>query len=93
MTATLERLTVTMPPEMAESIRQAVDSGDYASTSEVVRDALRAWRLKRQVMADELASLQADINQGLADIEAGRVKHFEMDSIIARGRQLLAERS
>lgn len=93
MPTTLERLTVTMPTEMAAAIKQAVDDGEYASTSEVVREALRDWKTRRQLMLNELASLKADIDQGLADVAAGRVKTFNADSIIERGKQLVAARS
>lgn len=93
MTTTLERLTITMPAEMAAAIKQAVDDGDYASTSEVVREALREWKTRRKTMLDELSALQSDIDQGLADVAAGRVKSFDADRIIERGRQLLAARS
>lgn len=93
MPTTLERLTVTMPTEMAAAIKQAVDDGEYASTSEVVREALREWKTRRQLMLNELASLKADIDQGLADVAAGRVNAFDPDNIIARGKQLLATRS
>ncbi|MGF6611744.1 antitoxin ParD1/3/4 [Paraburkholderia sp. WSM4175] len=93
MSATLQRLTITMPPEMAMAIRQAVDDGAYASTSEVIREALREWNTRRQLMLTELAELKAEIDQGLADVAAGRVKKFDPDSIIARGRRLLAARS
>jgi antitoxin ParD1/3/4 len=44
-------------------------------------------------MLNELASLKEDIDQGLADVAAGRVKAFDPDNIIARGKQLLAARS
>src|ERR1700756_2851144 len=37
----IERLTVTLPSDMAAVIKGAVADGDYASTSEVVREALR----------------------------------------------------
>jgi antitoxin ParD1/3/4 len=93
MSTALERLTITMPPEMASVIRQAVEDGEYASTSEVVREALREWKTRRQLMLSELAELKADIDQGLADVAAGRVKKFDPESIIARGRRLLAGRS
>lgn len=39
----LERITVTMPEEMVARLRAAVESGEYATTSEVVREALRDW--------------------------------------------------
>jgi len=89
----IERLTITMPPELAAVVRQAVETGDYASTSEVVRAALRDWKLKRALQIEELAALKADIDKGLADVAAGRVKDFDTDRIIARGRKLLADRS
>lgn len=93
MPSTLERLTVTMPVEMAAAIKRAVDDGEYASTSEVVREALREWKTRRQLMLNELSVLKADIDQGLADVAAGRVKAFDADRIIKRGRKLLAARS
>lgn len=82
----LERLTVTVPAEMAVSIRSAVEAGDYASTSEVMRAALRDWKTKRALQLDELAALKADIDQGLADVAAGRVRDFDSDRIVARGK-------
>ncbi len=36
-------VTVSISPEQAEKMREAVNSGDYASGSEVVRAALRLW--------------------------------------------------
>lgn len=89
----LERLTVTVPSEMAASIRSAVDSGDYASTSEVMWTALRDWKTKRALQLDELAALKADIDRGLADLASGRVEAFDTARVIARGKKLLAERS
>jgi putative addiction module CopG family antidote len=53
----IERLTITVPPELAAVVKQAVETGDYASTSEVVRAALRDWKLKRALQIEELAAL------------------------------------
>ena len=91
--AEVERLTITLPPEMAAVVKQAVETGDYASSSEVIRAALRDWKMKRALQIEELAALKADIATGLADVAAGRVKNFDPDRIIARGRKLLADRS
>jgi len=91
--STIERMTITMPADMAAIIKAAVDAGDYASTSEVVRDALREWKMKRSIQLQEIAALQADIDKGLADVAAGRVKDFDTKRIGERGRKLLAARS
>jgi antitoxin ParD1/3/4 len=89
----IERMTITMPAEMAAVVKSAVDAGDYASTSEVVRAALRDWKTKRALQIEELAALKADIDAGLADVAAGRVKDFDAARIVERGRKLLASRS
>ena len=91
--ADIERLTVTLPAEMAAAVKGAVADGDYASSSELVRSALRDWKTKQTAPSRELAALKADISLGLADIAAGRVKDFDSNTIIARGRMLLAARS
>jgi antitoxin ParD1/3/4 len=89
----IERMTITMPAEMAAVVKKAVESGDYASTSEVIREALRDRKSKRAVQLHELEALKADIDKGLADVAAGRVKDLDADRIIERGRKLLATRS
>ena len=54
--ATIERISITLPTEMAAGLRQTVEAGQYASTSEIVREALREWARKRD---DELRDLEA----------------------------------
>ena len=89
----IERITITLPTDMAAVVKGAVEDGDYASTSEVIRAALRDWKIKRALQLQELAALKADIDKGLADVANGRVKDFDATHIISRGRKLLAARS
>jgi antitoxin ParD1/3/4 len=89
----IERLTITLPADMVAVVKGAVAGGDDASTSEVVREALRDWKLKRALQLQELAALKADIDKGLADLAEGRVKNFDAGRIVERGRKLLAGRS
>jgi antitoxin ParD1/3/4 len=91
--STSERMTITMPAEMAALVKGAVTSGDYASTSEVIREALYDWKEKRAVRLHELEVLKADIDNGLADVAAGLFRDFDVERIIERGRTLLAARS
>jgi antitoxin ParD1/3/4 len=91
--AAIERLTITLPSEMAASVESAVEHGEYASSSEVIREVLRDWTMKRTLQVEALAALRADIDKGLADLAEGRVKDFDANNIIERGRKLLAARS
>ncbi len=59
----LERITVTMPEEMAAKLREAVESGSYATTSEIVREALRGWnehRERQQAAIERIRELIAE---------------------------------
>ena len=47
--STIEKISIAMPTDMLRMVRDAVGTGDYASTSEVVREALREWKARRAV--------------------------------------------
>jgi antitoxin ParD1/3/4 len=90
--STIERITITLTAEMAQAVRGAVQAGEYASSSEIVREALRDWRHKRALQAQELGELRAKVQEGLADIEAGRVRDFDAERIIRKGEEQLQGR-
>jgi antitoxin ParD1/3/4 len=71
--ATIERITIALPTEMAESVRNAIACGDYASSSEVFRDALREWKLKRARHEKEMQALDLGIAKGLQDMQDGKL--------------------
>jgi len=87
----LERLTVTLPSEMAALVKGAVDGGDYASTSKVIREALRDWQIKVEMRRRKLEVLRRDIDEGLRDAGAGRVADPDIDDIMNQARRLSAK--
>jgi len=91
--AGVERLTITLPTDMAGLVKGAVEEGDYASSSEVIREALREWKMRRELRLQRVETLKAEIDRGLADVAAGRIAEFDAKRIIERGRKLLAERA
>ena len=58
MAVSVEKISIALPPEMVAQVRQAVETGEYASSSEVVRDALRDWTYKRQLQQQGSAELR-----------------------------------
>jgi antitoxin ParD1/3/4 len=83
----VEKLSIALTPELAEVVRVAVDGGDYASSSEVIREALRDWTDKRQRRAAQLAELQRFIQEG---IDSGPPVPFEgVEEILARNHARL----
>lgn len=79
-------LNVSLPPELENRVREHVASGLYGSASEVIREALRLFEAYQSVQAASLSALRADITQGMADLDAGRVGAVDMNAIKARGR-------
>lgn len=61
----IERITVTLPAEMAATLRSTVEGGEYATTSEIVREALRDWSKARDADRRELEELRAMIREGI----------------------------
>ena len=91
--AAVERLTITLPAEMAGMVKGVVNEGDYASTSEVIREALREWKLKRDLYSRQLEALRVDIDRGLADVAEGRLVPYDRKRILERGRKQFANRA
>jgi antitoxin ParD1/3/4 len=62
-----EKISITMTPEMMRVIRESVESGEFASSSEVLRDAMRAWQRERREHAERLAAIRARVRRSLSD--------------------------
>jgi len=62
-----EKLSITLPAEMVALIKQQVEVGRYASTSEVLRVAMRTWMRDEEEHAERLAAIRARIGRSLDD--------------------------
>ncbi|UDF04353.1 type II toxin-antitoxin system ParD family antitoxin [Asticcacaulis sp. AND118] len=80
----VEKVSIALTADMAAMVRGAVDSGEYASASEVVREALRDWKYKQQERDRKIAELKALIDEG----ERSSHTVWEgADAILAKARQ------
>ena len=66
-------------------VKDAVASGRYRSETEVVEDALRLLRAR----CEQLDRLRADVEVGLADLDAGRCGSLAIEDIVADGQKHL----
>jgi antitoxin ParD1/3/4 len=71
----VEKISIALPPEMVSMVREAVEAGEYSSSSEVVREALRDWRHKRSLREKGLDELRRVWQQALADDSPGVSPH------------------
>ncbi|BCH31829.1 transcriptional regulator [Mesorhizobium sp. L-8-10] len=65
MTANVDKRSITLSPELATAVDAAVAAGEYASASEVIREALRDWKERRDLFGYTLEELRALIQEGI----------------------------
>jgi len=86
--ATVEKLSIALTPEMAKEVRMAVKNGEYASSSEVIREALRDWRRKRALQDQEIEELRDLWREG---VESGKGQYSSMEEIKQAARRRFSE--
>ncbi|WP_022728933.1 ribbon-helix-helix domain-containing protein [Fodinicurvata sediminis] len=84
--ATLEKVTIALIAEQAECIREAVEAGEYASTSEAIRDAVREWQERRDLLGYTTEELRSFVQEGL---ESGPSQYESIDDVRIEGRRRL----
>jgi len=84
--ANVEKISIALPADMAMLVRNAVETGDYASSSEVIREALREWKARRAARSDAISEIRRLWDEG---IRSGPSKDFDVAAIKKRGRQRL----
>lgn len=82
---TAEKISITMTPEMMRVVRASVEAGEYASASEVFRDAIRVWQREREERAERLEVLRARARRSI-DNPRPVVSPDEMDDRISARR-------
>lgn len=86
-------INVSLPPELEARVRQRVESGLYGSASEVIREALRLFEVYEGLKTTQLDNLRQEIAKGMSDIQNGRIKVVDFDSLKQQGRQILQARN
>ncbi|HEY3137293.1 MAG TPA: type II toxin-antitoxin system ParD family antitoxin [Blastocatellia bacterium] len=65
-------MNIPLTPELERLVNDEINTGDYKSASEVVREGLRLVRLRRE----KLAALKRELQIGIDDIENGRYGEY-----------------
>jgi antitoxin ParD1/3/4 len=81
----VEKMSVALTPEMAALVHDAVESGEYVSSSEVIREALRDWKQKRLLQLQNIDEVRRLWVEG---IESGAGNYTDIEAIkrVARSR-------
>jgi antitoxin ParD1/3/4 len=70
-------MNVSLTKELERMLARKVSSGMYSSASEVIREALRLLEQKDRIEREHLQRVRAQVAEGLADAQAGRVVKYD----------------
>lgn len=85
----MHKISITMTPDMLRAVRDSVEAGEYASTS----DAGRVWLRQRVEDAERLNAIRARVRRSLDDPRPdlsfeevdSRLAKLHADTVTARG--------
>ena len=79
-------MNVTLSPELEKLVDAKVNSGLYASSSEVVSDALRLLDEWDRIQEARQAELKRDIRRGLEQLDRGESAPLDVEAIKKKAR-------
>jgi antitoxin ParD1/3/4 len=85
----VQKISVALTPELNKMVQDAVETGQYATASEVVREALRDWgqyeKAKAEAVSRVREMIQEGIDSGPGEVwNAGKLKREFHEELAAR---------
>lgn len=62
----IHKVSIALTGEQIDALKAAVNTGEYATTSEVIREAIRDWQYKRELRHEDIRQLQRLWDEGIA---------------------------
>lgn len=90
MSTIIEKISIALPRQMVAEVKGAVETGEYASSSEVIRDALRDWAHKRSLQKQGVEQLRQLWQEARQDTRPG-VQADEVLDRLERKYQAMTE--
>jgi antitoxin ParD1/3/4 len=84
----IQKVSIALTGEQIAALKAAVETGEYATTSEIVREAIRDWQIKRELRQQDIKRLQQLWDEGKA---SGPAKPFDIECTIAAAKTRLKE--
>ena len=82
----VQKVSVALTGEQIASLKAAVETGDYATTSEIVREAIRDWQFKRELRQEDVRRLRELWDEGKA---GGPAEPLDFDELRREARSRL----
>lgn len=85
--AVVEKRSVSLSPELAAVVDQAVAGGEFGNASEVIREALRQWKERRDLHGYTVEELRLLWDEGIASGESRPMTETFSEIVKRRGRE------
>ena len=86
--ADIQKVSIALTGGQLAALKAAVEAGEYATTSEVVREAVRDWQLKRELRQEDIKRLRRLWDEGKA---SGPAEPFSVEQTLAAAEARLKE--
>jgi antitoxin ParD1/3/4 len=83
----IQKIRIALTNEQVSALKAAVETGEYATTSEIIREALRDWQFKRELGGED-KRLRQLWHQGEA---SGPAKPLNLSKVRQEARQRLKQ--
>ncbi len=83
-------MEIALSPDLEELIAEQVESGNYPSPGEVVRDALRLFKEQLEFRDRKVESLRQDVQVGIEALERGEYDEYDADDIQSLASEIKA---
>ncbi len=83
----VQKVSIALTEEQIGALKAAIETGEYATTSEIVREAIRDWQFKRELRQEDLKRLRQLWDQGKA---IGTAAPVDFEAARREARQRLA---
>lgn len=82
--STIDKISISITRQQHDLVKAAIERGEYASASEVIRDALRDWELKQRLRETQVEEIRRLWDEGVA---SGPSVEFDMKKIIEEAQR------
>ena len=82
---------ISLTAQQEEWVESLIDAGQYASTSEVMRHAIRLLQEDAEARRAKLVALREAVQKGAGEIERGEFSGKKVDDIITAAKTKIAK--
>ena len=86
----VQKISVSLTNQQMANIRAAIEAGEYATPTEVIREAMRDWQAKRAARQDESRRLRQIWDEGKASGDGGPA---DFDALRREARSRLKDKN